>query len=117
MNKYKSANGADEQFEEGISMLPFRKTCQSAKVTPQVKVMARLMALDRVQPGTKMEQQGRASSAPCQLCGYTTDDYYHRIVECQHEDVIKAREQLPRKWLQEATKMRKKTYSRQVAML
>jgi len=75
--------------------LPFRKTCQSVKNTPQLKHMVRQVALDKVQYDTKMVQQGRASHAPCVLCGHDTDDYFHGVIECQHEDVIKAGEQLP----------------------
>ena len=46
----------------------------------------------------------RASHAPCPLCGHTTDDYYHRLVECTEPGVEEARQILPHKWLQAVTK-------------
>ena len=100
-NTWGDLYGAKDRLEQGINLLPARRALESKYTAQHIKPAIRALALGHINTGVDHVRRVTLSIAPCPLCNSTTDDYYHRVVECQHDKATSAREYLPMGWLKE----------------
>ena len=98
--KYDNYEGTDE-LATGITMLPFKKALRKKTLNPKQALIIKGLALDKLPLGIQQVKRGIAASAPCALCGYENDDYFHRLAECTHPEAEELRAKVDQVYLNE----------------
>ena len=85
----------------GITMLPFKKALRKKNLNPKQTLIIKGLALDKLPLGIQQVRRGIAARAPCALCGYGNEDYFHGLVECTHPEAEELRAKVDQVYLNE----------------